>query len=153
THRPEPSRSGTEAMPEQRKLNDHIRKDNGFSLKAKPVTYGDGLAERIRALVPKGVDAALDMAGKGSLPALIDVVGGPERVATIAAFNAAELGVWFVAADTGELSERLAQVAALAASGELTLPVAGTYSLAEADEAHRESEGGHVRGKLVILPG
>ncbi|MFB7739863.1 zinc-binding dehydrogenase [Streptomyces sp. NPDC056112] len=31
--------------------------------------------------------------------------------------------------------------------------MAGTYSLAEAHEAHRESEGGHVRGKLVILPG
>ncbi|MGY0060442.1 NADP-dependent oxidoreductase [Streptomyces sp. LZ34] len=123
------------------------------SLGAEPVTYGDGLADRIRAIAPKGVDAALDLAGKGSLPALIDVAGGPERVATIAAFNAAELGVRFVSADAGELPERLARAAALAASGELILPVAGTYSLAEAGEAHRESEGGHVRGKLIILPG
>ncbi|MFB7739864.1 hypothetical protein ACFC08_37145 [Streptomyces sp. NPDC056112] len=88
------------------------------SLTAEPVTYGDGLAERIRVLSHKGVDAALDMAGKGSLPALIDVVGGPERVATIAAFNAAELGVRFVSADTDELPKRLARAAALAASGE-----------------------------------
>ncbi|WSQ10683.1 NADP-dependent oxidoreductase [Streptomyces sp. NBC_01231] len=123
------------------------------SLKTEPVTYGDGLAERIRAVTPQGVDAALDMMGKGSLPALIDVVGGPARVATIAAFNAAELGVRFVSADTHELPERLARAAALAASGELTVPVGRTYSLAEAGEAHRESEGGHVRGKLVILPG
>lgn len=31
------------------------------SLTAEPVTYGDGLAARIRTVAPKGVDAALDV--------------------------------------------------------------------------------------------
>ncbi|WP_049565221.1 zinc-binding dehydrogenase [Streptomyces sp. SBT349] len=72
---------------------------------------------------------------------------------TIAAPDAAELGVRFVSAGTEELPERLAGAAAPAASGALTLRVAGTYALAEAAQAHRESQGGHVPGKLVLLPG
>jgi hypothetical protein len=38
------------------------------SLGATATTYGDGLVERVRALSPKGLDAALDIAGSGVLP-------------------------------------------------------------------------------------
>ncbi|MFE4794319.1 NADP-dependent oxidoreductase [Streptomyces sp. NPDC056708] len=123
------------------------------SLGAEPVLYGEGLAERIRAVAPHGADAAFDTAGKGSLPALVDVTGGPERVVTIADHRAEEHGVRFVFAGAGALRERLERASALAENGELTLSVARTYTLSEAADAHRESEGGHVRGKLVIVPG
>ncbi|MCX5343582.1 NADP-dependent oxidoreductase [Streptomyces atratus] len=122
------------------------------SLGAEPVTYGEGLAERIRTIAPNGADAALDTAGKGSLPALVDVTGGPERVVTIADHRAEEYGVRFVFAGADTIRERLEQAAALVANGELTLSVARTYSLPQAADAHRESEGGHVRGKLIIVP-
>ena len=46
------------------------------SLGAEPTTYGDGLVERVRAIAPDGVDAALDAAGGGSLPALVELAGG-----------------------------------------------------------------------------
>ncbi|MFD4944323.1 NADP-dependent oxidoreductase [Streptomyces sp. NPDC058239] len=123
------------------------------SLGAEPVLYGEGLAGRIRTIAPNGADAAFDTAGKGSLPDLVDVTGGPERVVTIADHRAAEHGVRFVFADAGAIRERLERAAALAANDELTLSVARTYTLSEAADAHRESEGGHVRGKLVIVPG
>src|SRR6202044_3382919 len=59
------------------------------SLGADPVAYGEGLAGRVRALAPDGVDAALDVAGSGVLPELIELAGGPEHVVTIADFAGA----------------------------------------------------------------
>src|SRR6185312_3822924 len=47
------------------------------ALGAEPVAYGEGLAGRVRALAPDGVDAALDVAGSGVLPELIELAGGP----------------------------------------------------------------------------
>ena len=64
------------------------------SLGAEPVAYGEGLVERVRALAPDGVDVALDVAGSGVLPELIELAGGPEHVVTIADFaGAREHGV------------------------------------------------------------
>src|SRR3984957_19249233 len=37
------------------------------SLGVQPVAYGDGLADRVRALAPGGVDAVLDTSGQGAL--------------------------------------------------------------------------------------
>ncbi len=59
-------------------------------LGAEPVTYGEGMAERVRTLAPDGVDAALDVAGRGVLPALIDLAGGPQNVATLADIDGAK---------------------------------------------------------------
>jgi NADPH:quinone reductase-like Zn-dependent oxidoreductase len=60
------------------------------SLGAEPVAYGEGLAGRVRALAPDGVDVALDVAGSGVLPELIELAGGPEHVVTIADFGGAQ---------------------------------------------------------------
>ena len=43
------------------------------SLGAEPTTYGEGLAERLRELAPDGIDAAVDPAGGGALPALVEL--------------------------------------------------------------------------------
>ncbi|MFF2012506.1 NADP-dependent oxidoreductase [Streptomyces sp. NPDC058195] len=123
------------------------------SLGAEPVTYGEGLAERVRAVAAQGVDAAFDAAGRGSLAALVELTGGPERVVTIADHRAAEHGVRFSFAGPERLRERLGRAAELAAGGALGVTVARTYALTEAADAHRESADGHVRGKLVIVPG
>lgn len=121
------------------------------SLGAQPTTYGQGLVDRVRAIVPDGVDAALDTAGKGSVPDLVTLTGDPGRVVTIADFGAAELGVQ-VSSGGGDRGPALQQISDLLAEGRLTTPVAGTYSLDQAADAYRESLGGHVRGKLVVLP-
>jgi NADPH:quinone reductase-like Zn-dependent oxidoreductase len=121
------------------------------SLGATPVSYGDGLAGRISAVAPDGVDVALDAAGRGSLRALVDLTGSPQRVVTIADHTAAALGVRFTSGGTDEVPGSLADVAALVAAGTITLPISRSYPLSDAAVAHRDSEAGHVRGKLILL--
>ena len=124
------------------------------SLGAEPVAYGEGLAGRVRALAPDGVDAALDVAGSGVLPELIELAGGPEHVMTIADFGGAQQhGVRFSSGDAGRAVHALAEIGELIESGRFSLPVAQTFPLTEIAEAHRVSEDGHVHGKLVLVVG
>jgi NADPH:quinone reductase-like Zn-dependent oxidoreductase len=123
------------------------------SLGAEPTTYGDGLADRLRELAPDGVDAALDAAGGGALPALVELAGSPERVVTVADYAGAEAtGVRFSGGmGTARAVHALTDIGELIESGRFTLAVAQTFPLDEIAEAHRLSETGHVRGKLVLL--
>jgi NADPH:quinone reductase-like Zn-dependent oxidoreductase len=121
-------------------------------LGAEPTTYGEGLAGRVRELAPDGVDLAFDTAGKGDIPALIELTGDPAKVATIADFSAAELGVKVSGGGEGRHTEALGEAAELVKQGRLRVTIAGTFGFSQAAEAHRQSEGGHTRGKLVLLP-
>lgn len=109
---------------------------------------------RVRALAPNGVDAALDVAWSGVLPELIELAGGPANVVTIADFGGAqEHGVTFSSGDAGRAVHALTATGELIESGRFSVPVAQTVQLAEIAEAHRLSEDGHVRGKLVLVVG
>ncbi|MEV4757908.1 NADP-dependent oxidoreductase [Micromonospora sp. NPDC049559] len=120
------------------------------SIGAVPVTYGDGLAERVRRVAPDGVAAALDASGRGSLPALVELTGDRDQVVTIADPSAADLGVRYLYDEPREMPRILAEAAAMVVAGNLTMPVAGTYPMADAADAHRDSQAGHVRGKIVL---
>jgi NADPH:quinone reductase-like Zn-dependent oxidoreductase len=122
------------------------------SLGAEPTTYGDGLVQRVRALAPDGVDLAFDTAGKGGIQDLIALTGDPARVATIAHFSAGQLGVKVTGGSEGRAPGALEEAAALIDEGRFSLPVAEAIPFARAGDAHRASEGGHVRGKLVLVP-
>lgn len=121
------------------------------SLGATPVGYGDGLADRIAELAPDGVDAALDTAGSGSLAELVAIVGDGSRVATVADYNAASLGVAMVMG-SANAEANLALAAELGASGAYTPRVHGSYALDHAAEAHAHAQDGHPQGKVVITP-
>ncbi|MGV9265978.1 NADP-dependent oxidoreductase [Kitasatospora sp. NPDC003701] len=127
------------------------------ALGAIPVTYGDGLAERVRAVAPDGVDRVLDAAGQGDvLPLSIELVGGAGRVLTIADWaGAAEHGVRFSGGSetVHHHGPALAAALALYEEGTLDLPLHEVFPLAEAAQAHRVSEAGHVRGKIVLAVG
>jgi NADPH:quinone reductase-like Zn-dependent oxidoreductase len=124
------------------------------SLGAEPVAYGEGLLERVRALTPDGVDRALDLAGSGVLPELVDLAGGAEHVVTIADFaGAREHGVRFSSGEAGRALHVLTEIGPLIESGRFWVPVAQTFPLADVAEAHRVGEAGDVRGKLVLLVG
>jgi NADPH:quinone reductase-like Zn-dependent oxidoreductase len=123
------------------------------SLGAEPTTYGEGLVERVRALAPDGVDLAFDTAGKEGVADLITLTGDPARVATIADFAAAALGVKVTGGGDFRATEALDEAAALIEAGGLYVPIARTYSFTDAADAHRISQDGHVRGKLVLIPG
>ncbi|WP_031070189.1 NADP-dependent oxidoreductase [Streptomyces sp. NRRL WC-3742] len=122
-------------------------------LGAIPVTYGEGLAERVRAAAPGGrVDRALDASGRGGELALsVELTGDAQRVLSIANPAAPAEGVRFTGAED-EPQHRRAYAAALALheAGTLRLPLHRVLPLAEAAEAHRISEEGHVRGKIVL---
>jgi NADPH:quinone reductase-like Zn-dependent oxidoreductase len=123
---------------------------------AEPTTYGDGLAQRVGALVGEdGVDRALDASGGGMLPALVQLTGSPEHVLTIADYAGAEAtGVTFSGGPgTPRAWYALADIAQLIEEGRFRLPVAQTFPLADIAEAHRISESGHPRGKLVLIVG
>jgi NADPH:quinone reductase-like Zn-dependent oxidoreductase len=123
------------------------------SLGAEPTTYGAGLVERVRALAPDGVDLAFDTAGRGGVPDLIALTGDPARVATIADFSVAALGVKVTGGGDFRAVEALGEAAALIEAGRFRMPVEQTFTFAQAGEAHRISQEGHVRGKLVLIPG
>jgi NADPH:quinone reductase-like Zn-dependent oxidoreductase len=121
------------------------------ALGAEPTTYGEGLVERVRRLAPDGVDRALDTAGRGALPELFEITGGPEHVVTIADFTAAEHGVRVTTGADPRSWDALDEAARLHEAGRFTLAVAQTFPFEQASEAHRVSEDGHVRGKLVLM--
>jgi NADPH:quinone reductase-like Zn-dependent oxidoreductase len=123
------------------------------SFGAEATTYGDGLVERVRELAPGGIDRAIDDAGGGALPALVELAGGAEHVVTIADYQGAEeTGVTMTGgAGSKRAWHALAHVAELIDAGRFSLPVAQTFALEQIADAHRLSESGHVRGKLVLL--
>jgi NADPH:quinone reductase-like Zn-dependent oxidoreductase len=122
------------------------------ALGAEPVAYGEGLTDRVRVLAPDGVDLALDVAGSGVLPDLIELAGGAAHVVTIADFAGAQkYGVRFSRGDTGRAIHALAEIGESIESGRFALPVVQTFPLADIAEAHRVGEAGHARGKLVLL--
>ncbi|MET1075597.1 MAG: NADP-dependent oxidoreductase [Umezawaea sp.] len=122
-------------------------------LGAVPTTYGPGLADRVAALAPGGVDAVLDIAGSGSLSDLVAIAGTPDHVVTIKDFGAPKLGV--VLSHTGPGGDTpayggLAAAAALATEGRFTVPLHAVLPLASGPEAHEMSASGHARGKIVL---
>ncbi|MEU6658713.1 NADP-dependent oxidoreductase [Streptomyces sp. NPDC046821] len=119
-----------------------------------PVAYGDGVADRIRAAAPHGVDAFVDLYGGGYVELALALGVAKERIDTIADFAAAaKYGVKTdggVAAGPG--AEVLAELAALIADGQLKLPIAHVYPLAQVREAYTELERRHTHGKIVLRP-
>ena len=121
-------------------------------LGAVPVLYGDGVADRVRKAAGGPVDAVFDVAGKTAIEELIGLVPTPSKVVTIANLGAGAAGVRVTggSADSRPM-EALAQVADLLATNKLVIKIQ-TFPFDRAREAYEISRGGHVRGKLVLVP-
>ena len=119
-----------------------------------PVDYtGDRLAERVRQVIDgRQVTAVLDTHGSQYVQLGIDLGVNPQRIATIADFTAAERGAKLVRHFTVASPQVLTEIAEALASGQLEMPIAATYPLANVRDAYRELEQGHTRGKIVLLP-
>ena len=125
---------------------------------AEPVTYGPGLADRVRALGP--VTAAVDTVGTDeAVDVSLELVPDRGRIATIAAQRRAqETGIRALGggpgADPGTEIRAHAweELVPLAAKGELELVIARTFPLVDAADAHRLVREGHAGGKVVLLP-
>ena len=98
------------------------------------------------------MELAFDTAGRGALPDLVEITGSPDNVITIADYSAAQHGVRFTGGGADERRpDALGTAAQLYEQGKLSVPVVETFALDQAAEAHRISQDGHVRGKLVIV--
>jgi NADPH:quinone reductase-like Zn-dependent oxidoreductase len=125
------------------------RHDYLRSLGAVSTTYGDGLADRVRAIAPGGVDAALDIAGSGVIPQLIELTGDPSKVLSIADFSAPEHGAQ-VSSAPSDPAGAFAEAGRLFSEGTFRIPVDQTFPLADAAQAQAASQAGHAAGRLVI---
>ncbi|MFP5283354.1 MAG: NADP-dependent oxidoreductase, partial [Actinomycetes bacterium] len=121
------------------------------SVGALPVSYGPGLVERVRAAAPAGLDGVFDVVGKTPVEDLLALAPEPGQVVSIANFGAASTGIRATGGGEGEPRDALAEVGRLLAEGRLVIETR-RYPFAEAAQAHAESEAGHVRGKLVLVP-
>ncbi|MET9256536.1 NADP-dependent oxidoreductase [Streptomyces sp. NPDC003717] len=118
-----------------------------------PVTYGEGQEARIREAAPQGVDALIDTHGGGYLDLGVELGVAPGRMNSVIDFEAAgRLGAQTVGSSQVIDADVLAHLARLAASGELDIPVAATYPLADVRAAYRRLADRHTRGKIVLLP-
>lgn len=123
---------------------DHLR-----SLGAEPVVYGDGLVDRVREVVPHGVDAALDLVGGDALEATPELLLSPGRFVSIVDADAVgRLGgeYVFVRPDVAQLAE----LAELADGGQLDPVVQSVHDVDDVRAAVEEAASGHVRGKVVL---
>jgi NADPH:quinone reductase-like Zn-dependent oxidoreductase len=119
-----------------------------------PVAYGDGVADRIGAAAPDGVNAFIDTYGDGYVELALALGVATDRIDTIADFAAAEK--YGVKTDGGTAAgpgaRVLAELAGLIADGYLEVPIANVYPLARVREAYTELERRHTRGKIVLTP-
>ncbi|MBL1098484.1 alpha/beta hydrolase fold domain-containing protein [Streptomyces sp. 205] len=118
-------------------------------LGATPVTYGDGLAERIRAAAPQGIDVVLDASGRGVLPLSVELTGDPEKVITIADLDAARHGVRF-SSGMLPIAQAMTEILPMIEDGSLRIPIEAVFPLERAADAYRRLDNGHLRGKVVI---
>ena len=117
---------------------------------AIPVSYGDGVADRIRQAAPK-VDAFIDTVGGDYVEIALGLGVAPSRIDTIARYDAvARYGVKADGNSAGASASVLADLAALIAGGELDFPVAATFPLDQVRAAYTELAGGHVHGKIAL---
>ncbi len=118
-----------------------------------PITYGDGVADRIREASGGPVDAFVDTIGGGYVQLALELGVAPERIDTIADFEAGpKYGVKMDGNAVGASAEVLAELAALIDQGRLEVPIAAVYPLEQVREAFAELANNHTRGKIVLEP-
>lgn len=118
-----------------------------------PVTYGERQAQRIKEAAHGTINAFIDTFGGGYVALAIELGVAPERINTIADFEAARrFGVKSEGTHFHATAQRLADLVTLVAQGELELPIARTFSLDQVREAYQELAERHTHGKLVLLP-
>jgi NADPH:quinone reductase-like Zn-dependent oxidoreductase len=114
------------------------------SIGADPVTYGDGLAQRVRAIAP-GVTAAIDLHGTDTVHAARDLGVPDDRITTIAAQVEG-----ITPANGADAVHAIDEVAALVAAGHIQVPIAARFPVQQVRAAVELQAGRHVHGKIVI---
>jgi NADPH:quinone reductase-like Zn-dependent oxidoreductase len=118
-----------------------------------PVSYGEGVADRIRAAAPEGVNAFIDTFGDGYVDLAIELGVERDRINTLTdRAAAARTGVKTEGMAGSANAAILEELVELIAAGDLDVPIAATYPLAEVRAAYRTLMQRHTRGKIVLVP-
>jgi NADPH:quinone reductase-like Zn-dependent oxidoreductase len=118
-----------------------------------PVSYGEGLAERLRAVAPNGIDAFIDLFGPQYVQLAVDLGIAKDRIETIISRDKAqELGTKAEGSSDASTTDVLSQMADLVASGQIEIPIAATYKLENVRDAFAELEKRHTLGKIALIP-
>jgi NADPH:quinone reductase-like Zn-dependent oxidoreductase len=136
------------------------RHDDLLALGVEPVAYGDGLAARVDAVAPGGIDAAIDTVGTDeALEVSLQLLSDPARLVTLVNFAAAlAAGAQAIGGGPGADPGREIRAAArltlndLLADGSLDVEVTRTFPLAEATAAYAFLDEGHAGGKVILEP-
>ncbi|MER6591447.1 NADP-dependent oxidoreductase [Micromonospora purpureochromogenes] len=119
------------------------------ALGAEPVSYGDGLADRLCVVAPDGIDVALDLFGGEALDVSAELLARPARlISTADPEHVTRLGGSYVFVKPS--TQDLTVLAGLVDAGRLTVHVERTFPLEQAADAQRLVAAGHVRGKVVL---
>lgn len=118
-----------------------------------PVPYGDGVVDRIKTAAGGDVDAFIDTFGADYIRLALDLGVATDRIDTIINFaDAAKYGVKTEGNAAAANAEVLGELVDLIARGDLEIPIANVYPLAEVRDAYRELEQRRTRGKIVLVP-
>jgi len=121
------------------------------SVGVEPLAYGDGLAERLRAATPKGLNAFIDLFGGGYIELAVALGVAPERINTIIDFAGAQkAGAKTDGSGAANTRETLASVANAIAWGDIVMPLMAIYPLAMLKEAYTELARRKAHGKIVL---
>jgi NADPH:quinone reductase-like Zn-dependent oxidoreductase len=126
------------------------------SMGAVPVVYGEGLADRLRTAASAGIDAFIDCFGSGYVDLAIDELGvAPGRVDTIIDWEAGARHGSHVdgMSSVSDVGSVVHELASLIEQGELSVPIAATFALADVRQAYHSLEQRHTRGKIVLVTG
>jgi len=118
-----------------------------------PVAYGDGVAEDITSAAGGKVDAFIDTFGADYIRLALDLGVAPDRIDTIINFaDAAKYGVKTEGNAAANNARVVGELVDLISGGDLDIPIAGVYPLAQVREAYRDLEQRRTRGKIVLVP-
>ena len=118
-------------------------------LGAEPVTYGAGLTDRVRALAPDGITAAVDLFGTETVETALALGVAPERISTIAAGPTPPGGAraaWGADAEP----DALPRIADAIVAGQITVPIAARFPIQQIREAAALQADRHAHGKIVV---
>ena len=121
------------------------------SVGVEPLAYGDGLAERLRAAAPNGLDAFIDLFGGGYVDLAVTLGVAAERINTIIDFAGAQkVGAKTDGSGAATSLETLASVANAIAWGDIVMPLSAIYPFTMVQDAYTELARRKTHGKIVL---
>jgi NADPH:quinone reductase-like Zn-dependent oxidoreductase len=123
------------------------------SLGIQPAQYGPGLARQLRDLAPNGIDGYIDTYGSGNVSLAVSLGVEPDRINTLIDQEAVQrFGVHSEAQEQADTPAIWAELAALVARGDITVPIAAVYDFTteQVRQAYRDVGTRHVSGKRVL---